>query len=188
MFETLGGIPRPQAQHIIICLCAQLPFINYYFVKTEMPLSHSRCYLYYFCMQASSLLHSICNRRLLQQQRLRINQALEASCHSNLKPYKLEDIREAPTFPHYDYDLELVACLRQLLKKPTPGILPIIGENCCILDEVSTQLENAVKRAQNDLRKWQARSQDMAERLDGIGDHIYKKWHTGGRALPIRVE
>lgn len=44
------------------------------------------------------------------------------------------------------------------------------------------------QRAQHDLRKRQARSQDMAEQFDEIGDHIYKTWHSGGRELPIRVE
>ena len=113
---------------------------------------------------------------------------MEASRHSTLKIYKPEDTRERPTYPHYDYGLELVASLRQLLKRPTPGIFPIVGENCCTLDEVSTQLENAVTRAQYDLRKWPARPQDMTERLDEMGGHIYKTWHTGDRELPIRVE
>ena len=28
----------------------------------------------------------------------------------------------------------------------------------------------------------------MMERLDEMGDHIYKTWHTGDRKLPIREE
>ena len=63
-------------------------------------------------MQASSLLHGLLQTATTE------DQAMEASRHSTLKLNKPETTREAPLYPHFDYVLELVASLRQLLKKP----------------------------------------------------------------------